>query len=170
MVKSLVTIIVFLCLSTAAQAQNFWNAAATTCTPAGATVGHYTTVAGKLSSVQHLGNETGTLVFNCAVSAFSTMKNSWQLRIIYRDSTGTGTSASVTARIYKLANGTYTPALLGSVSSDTNATMTNNTLDSMTFNEMFNFSMHVYFVQVSIKRAAASEIVQFHGVAIDDDT
>ena len=158
-------VLAFVCIASSAQAAVGWSAAGSACTPNGATVGHYTSA--NAAGVTFSGSDVGSLVFTCSFDRFDSGTTDWVLKLSYRDSTGTGVSGQVLARVYKLPIGTYTPVVLKSVSSNGFNVTANNTIVSGSFNHSFDFDTNVYFVQVTLTRAASSEIVTFVSVVLD---
>ena len=158
-------IIAFTFAATAAHAAVGWSSAGTACAPTCDTVGKYASQ--NASGVKFAGTQVGDLVFTCSMDRFNSGTTSWVIKLTYRDTTGAGTTASVTARIYRVPIGTSTPNSLRSVTSNSSAVTTVNTITSTPFTEMFDFDSFVYFAQVIMTRAASSETVHFYTVVLD---
>jgi hypothetical protein len=150
--------------ATAAQAQVGWSSAGTGFVPTGATLGKYESV--NAAGIRFTGNEVGNLVFTCSMDRFNSGTTNWMVRISYRDSTGSTTTAAVVARVYRIPISDYAPVSLKTVTSNSSATTTKNTIDSSTFTHMFDFDVNVYFVQVTLSRAASSQIIELYSVVL----
>jgi hypothetical protein len=158
-------VLTFLCLATGAQAQVGWSSAGAACVPSPDTIGHHANSGA--AGMKFSGTDVGTLVFTCSMDRFNSGTTNWAIRLTYRDSTGTATSAQVLARVYMLPIGSATATVLKSVSSNSSATTGNNTVVSGAFMHTFDFEVNVYFVQVTMTRAASSENVTFYSVVLE---
>jgi hypothetical protein len=164
MITRLLAAIAFLCLATAAQAQNNWSAPATACIPSHDTIGRYES---DTAWVRFLGVETGVLTFTCQMDRFNSGTSTYNLKITYRDSTGMGTSASVRAQLYRMAHGTTSPVLLGEATSNSSAAGNINTVGSSDINHMFDFEANAYWVHVLLKRSNTSQIITLYSLVLD---
>ena len=77
-----------------------------------------------------------------------------------------GTTASVVAELYRIPLMGFTPSAVGVVNSDSSGAMGNNSLIGA-FSHTFNFETNTYFVQITITRAASTEIVRLASVSIE---
>jgi hypothetical protein len=157
-------IIAFTFAATAAHANVGWSSAGTACAPTGDTVGKY--VSNNAAGVKFAGTEVGDLVFTCSMDRFDTGTTNWVIKLTYRDTTGTDTTASVVARIYSLPIGSSSPNSLKSVSSNSSAVTTTNMITSTSFNHAFDFDTNVYFAQVTLSRTGTQTVI-FYSVVLD---
>jgi hypothetical protein len=97
---------------------------------------------------------------------FDTGTTNWVIKLTYRDTTGTDTTASVVARIYSLPIGSSSPNSLKSVSSNSSAVTTTNMITSTSFNHAFDFDTNVYFAQVTLSRTGTQTVI-FYSVVLD---
>jgi hypothetical protein len=167
--KTLVVLVLgFLCLASTAQAQVGWSSAGTACVPSAATIGHHANTGA--AGVKFNATDVGTIVFTCSMDRFDTGTTNWRIKLTYRDSTGTGTTAQVLGRVYMLPIESTTATVLKSLSSNASAATVNNTIVSTAFTHPFDFDTNVYFVQVTLTRAASSENVTLFSVLIEADS
>jgi hypothetical protein len=164
MITRLFAILAFVCLATQVHAQG-WSAAGTACVPSGDTIGKYENVTA--AGVHHLNGRVGTLIFTCSIQPFDTAVTNWALRLAYRDSTGTAPGAAVGASLYQMAKGTFAPASLKSVTSNSSASTGKTVVSSTALSHTFDFDANVYFVQVTITRTATNQLAQFHSVWLE---
>jgi hypothetical protein len=153
-------------LTSAAQAQNNWNAPGSACIPSGETVNAANHSTG-IQATRFATGFTGTIELICPISRFNSGTTTYNLRLTYEDSTGTGTTAGVTALLYNMANASTSAVQLGSVTSNSSAATGVNTLVSANIAHTFDFEANMYWVRVLIKRAATSEKVVFYSVILD---
>lgn len=155
-----------LLLAGPAQAQNNWSSPGSACVPSGesiAAAAHKTSV----TSIRFATGAVGQIELVCPIQRFNSATPSYKLKLTYEDSTGKGTTASVTAQLYRMANTTTEAVLLGSASSNSSAASTANTVSSSTINHTFDFEANIYWVRVLIKRGATNETAIFHSVILD---
>ena len=164
MIIRLLTVLAFLCLASAAQAQNNWSAPASACVPADDAAGRYES---DIAFVRHLGTNVDPIALTCQMDRFNSGTSAYNLKITYRDSTGTATSASVLARLYRMAIGTATPIQITEVNSNSSAVTGTNTVASPEFNHTFDFEANTYWVRVVIKRANSSQTVILYSLVLD---
>jgi hypothetical protein len=165
MLARLIAIIGFLCVGSAAQAFTLvaWGKAGSACVPSSPTVAKYD--AFNAAAVRHRGTQVGDIVFTCHVERFDSPNQSWALQIAYRDGTGNNDTASVFGQLYRISLNGFTPALVGTVNSDDNAATGNFVLQAP-FSHTFNFETNTYFVQITLRRSATTEIVRQFSAAI----
>jgi len=84
----------------------------------------------------------------------------------YRDSTGTGTSAFVRARLYRMPVGKTNTNVLAEVHSDGFSDTSTVLHTSEEFNHSFDFGGNVYWVRVELDRSTTGEVVIIHSVAV----
>ncbi len=147
-------------------AQNNWNAPGSVCVPSGDTIAvanHRTTI----GSTKFATGAVGTIELNCPMQRFNSGTATYNLKLTYEDSTGTGTTASVIAQLYRMANASTSPMQLGLVSSNSSAVTGVNTLASSDIAHTFDFEANMYWVRVLVKRAATGEKVLFYSVILD---
>ncbi|MGQ0485110.1 MAG: hypothetical protein ACT4SY_07155 [Hyphomicrobiales bacterium] len=166
MIMRLLALLTALCLATAAHAQNNFSTPASACIPTDVAINaaRYRT---NLASVQHATGAVGNIILMCPMARFNSGTGSWNLKLTYQDSTGTGTTAFVLAEIYRMAIGTAAPIFLKQVNSNSSAITGLNTVASTLLTHTFNFETNIYWVRVAIVRSLASEIVSFHAVYLD---
>lgn len=167
MIKRILAIIVFFGVTSAAHAFSIvaWSTAGATCVPDRLSNDRFD--AFNAATVRHNGVQVGALVFTCHVERFDSPNQSWILRMNYRDSTGVGATASVVGELYRIpvVMG-FTPVLIGDVNSDSFAPL-GNTTQVEAFNHTFDFEANTYFVQLTLTRAATSEIVRLSSGSIE---
>jgi len=162
----LLTLLFALCLGSTAGAQNNWSVPGNVCIPSAATIKsdlHRTT----LAAVRHAGTKVGTILLTCQMERFNSGTAAWNLKLTYQDSTGTGTTAFVRARLYRMAIGSVTPVLLATVSSNSSASTDVNTASSSELAHTFDFEVNTYWVRVELKRKSSSETVILHSIVLD---
>jgi hypothetical protein len=160
-----------LCCADAAQAQPsvLYSAPASGCVPDSATVRDDRARVGN-ASVQHNPSNVDPIVLTCTIPPFDSPNTNWALSMTYLDSSGTGTGASVRARLYRMQRGNASQNLLATVNSNTSADTTLNTLESSFFTHTFNFNTHIYWVHVELSRSATSQSVILHSVVLNVPT
>jgi len=164
MIIRLLAVIALLCLTSTAQAQNAWSAPGRACVPADNAIGLYET---GVAYVKHAATETGMITFTCQMDRFNSGTSMWNLKITYRDSTGTAVAGSVVAQVYSMAIGTATPVLLSEVNSNSSPVKATNTLASADLNHTFDFEANTYWVRVTLRRSTTAQTVIFHSVVLD---
>lgn len=162
----LVSFLVALCLAQAAQAQPVLSS-----TPAsGCVPDHFTVKFDRAqfanASVRHAAGNSDPVVLTCPIAPFSSASGFWTLRITYLDSDGTGPYAFVRARLYRMAIGSATPSLLGTVTSNSDAATTLNTLESPLITHTFNFDTHTYWIHIDLDRLSTSDNAILHSVVL----
>jgi len=85
----------------------------------------------------------------------------------YRDSTGTGTSARVRARLFRMAVGKTNTNVLAEVDSDGFGDTGTVLHFSAQFSHSFDFGGGVYWVRVELDRSSTSEVAIIHSVALN---
>jgi hypothetical protein len=168
MISRLFAIIALVLVTGGAQAETIiWNAPGAACVPNATSVKNVRNFGA--ASVGHLGVRTGALVFTCAIERFDTATDGWVLGMAYRDSTGTGTAASVVVRLYRLPKTGFVPIQLAALSSNA-FTATGNAVSGSTnsFTHLFNFDANAYFIRVSITRGAKTQVARLHSVWIEE--
>jgi hypothetical protein len=158
-------LLIAVCLPGAAEAQVRWSSPANVCVPDGATIQasrHRTSN----ETVFHAEGNLDQITLNCSVGFFTFAKgdDTWRLGLIYRDSTGAGTTAFIRARIYRKPASIIGPTLMREINSNSFASTGNTSQQSATFLHVFNFAANSYWIQVVLDRSAATEILLFHGV------
>jgi hypothetical protein len=167
MITRLFAVMAFVCVATQAHAQVGWNAAAIACVPAAETIGNFEST-GSIG-VQHAAAKTGSLIFVCPVYRFDSTPTDWVMRMSYRDSTGTATTASVVARLYRVPKDTFAPVAIATLSSNSFADTANNAASSAaSFDHTFDFDANAYYVRVTLTRSATSQIVRFYSVGLEE--
>ena len=164
MIARLLTVLAFLCLAGAAQAQNVWSVSGPACVPAESATGRYRS---GVPFVRHAAGEIGLMVFNCQIDRFNSGTTTWNLRMTYRDTTGSAPAAYIRARLYRMPIGTATPSLIAQVNSNASASTAVNTIPSAQFNHTFDFEANTYWVRVELVRAATNQGIFFYSVVID---
>jgi hypothetical protein len=157
-----------LCLAESAQAQVVWSMPAGSCVPTEATIesGRYKV---NTASVQHAGNKVGLIVLNCPIARFDNPKTVWNHLMEYQDSTGTGTTALVRTRLYRLPFGSETPILMATANSNGLPSTTFNLMSSQEFTHTFDFDLATYWIRAELNRASSSETVVVHSVRLTDN-
>lgn len=150
----------------AAQAQNNWNSPGSACVPAsdGSSVVRHTT---NISSVRFATGAVGQIVLICPMSRFNSGTSSYVLKLTYVDSSGTGTTSSVIAQAYMMANETDNPVLLATAKSNNSAATGLNTVASPVFSHTYDFEANTYWIRVLIRRDATNETAIFHSAVLD---
>jgi hypothetical protein len=153
-----------LCIAQAAQAQETFSTPAAGCVPDDATIRNNRSLVGN-ASVRHAAGVVDPIVLTCTISALDSGSENWNLRMTYRDSTGTGTDAFVRVRLYRMAIGGATPFLLATVNSnDDDATVLNTLQES--FEHPFNFTTNTYWFHIDLIRATTGQNVTLHTVTL----
>lgn len=158
--------LIALLLTAPAHAQNNWSAPGSACVPGGESIdaaAHKTTV----TSVRFVSGAVGQIELVCPMQRFDSGTATYKLKLTYEDSTGTGTTASVTAQLYRMANASTSAVQLGAINSNSSAVTAANTIASAAINHTFDFEANIYWVRVLIKRGATNETVAFHSVILD---
>jgi hypothetical protein len=160
-----VSLLAALCFAQAAQAEFGLNSPATACVPDQATIRNNRMLVDN-ASVRHAAGNVEPIALTCPVVPFTPSPTEWALRMTYRDSTGTAAGAIVRARLYRMAQGGNTPALLATVHSNLSADTGLNFLESPFSTHNFNFNLNTYWVRVDLDRAAASQTVIFYSIVV----
>jgi hypothetical protein len=167
MITRLLAIIFVLVTATGAHAQVGWNAAAAACVPSAETIGKFES-SGAIG-VQHAATKTGSLIFVCPVYRFDSTPTDWVMRMSYRDSTGTATTASVVARLYRVPKDTFAAIAVETLSSNSFTETTNNAAKTVaSFDHTFDFDANAYYVRVALTRSATNQIVRFYSVGLEE--
>jgi hypothetical protein len=167
MIVRLLALIAALCFASAAQAQNEWSSPASACTPSDATakLGRYKT---NVASVQHATSNVDLIVLNCPIARFNNSgTGSWNLKMVYQDSTGAGTAAFARARLYAMGVNSATPFLLTTADSNSVASTGSTLVLSPMLAHSFNFEANIYWVRVELDRTLTSQTVIVHSVSLD---
>ncbi len=153
-------------LSAGVQAQNNWSAPGSVCVPTGASIraGKFDT---NQAAVIYSPGSLGEIFLHCAIARFNSATAAYDLKITYRDSTGTATTGSVRAVLLYIPITGATPVILGSVTSDSSAVTTLNSISSAAIAHTFDFEANIYWVRVVLKRTATDQIVIFHNAWLD---
>lgn len=153
-------------VSAGAQAQNNWSAPGSVCVPSGASIraGNFDT---NQAAVLFSPGALGEIFLHCPIARFNSGTTEYNLKLTYRDSTGTATTGSVRAVLFFSPIGGATPEILGSVTSNTSAVTTLTTLASPVITHTFDFEANIYWLRVVLKRTATNQIVIFHNVYLD---
>ena len=145
----------------------FWSVTANGCVPDETAIKfdrHRVNVA----SVQHAPGNLDLITLNCPVTArFVSMITNWGILLTYRDSTGTGTSAFIRVRFYRMPIGTTIPILLTEGNSN-DLPATGNTSAEAAFEHAFDFQSNSYWVRIDMDRSTTDEIVVLHSVTLQD--
>lgn len=160
MTARLLTLVLALCFTSAAEAQNFWSSPGSACAPDDAAIRFDRYRVGN-ASVQHAPGNVDLIVLTCPIQPFSSVAPDWALQITYRDSTGAGPTAFVRARLFRIEIGTAQPVLVATVSSNSSAVTTFNNINT-TFPHEFDFNTNLYWVHVELDRSATGQTVIFH--------
>lgn len=155
-----------------AYAGNLWGATAAGCVVGDPAIqgNRYTVVAG---SVGNNGTNVATITLYCPVETLGG-GNATALKLTYRDSSGTTTSAqtnggTVAAQLWRMAHsdGSITSISNASYSSDSSGT-TSATEGTGTFTHTFDFSLYTYYVRVDISRNNTTPTTTFYGVSLSN--
>ena len=168
MILRLLTLSLAFCFAGAAEAAIAWSAPGSSCVPAHTTTKfdrHRTGIA----SVRHAGRNVDPIFLVCEIFGLRIGATTWNLRLVYTDSTGTDTTAIVRARLFTMAPDNPTPVLLAQASSNSSASTEANTVGSREFTHMFNFQTNIYWVRVALDRSSSTENVTFHAVFLEAD-
>jgi hypothetical protein len=167
MTARLLALFFVLCFTGAAEAQIIWSTPGSACVPDEATTRFDRHNVGN-ALVQHAAGNVDLIVLTCPVPRFDAgSATDWGLGLIYQDSTGTGVSAFVLARLYRMQIGAASPQLLATASSNSSPAPTLNDVDTI-FSHTFNFATHTYWVRVELQRATTNQTVIFHSVALGE--
>jgi hypothetical protein len=140
-----------------------WSSPAKGCVPDEASVGRYSTTG---PGVAHLNANVALIRLVCPINRQITDDPCWNLAVTYRDSTGTVTSANVTARVFRLSRTAGTGGVVATF--DSNAGAGTGVVKRTTqFTHSFNFDANYYYVVIQLDRTVTSEIVQVFGVALE---
>jgi hypothetical protein len=167
MIIRLLTLLAVLCFAGAAQAvQISWSIPAAGCVPSDATTkfNRHLVVNG---TVQHAAGNVDLIELTCPITQFTTDTTSWNLFLGYRDSTGTGASAFVRARLYSMPLAGGPPVLLATATSNSSASTVAGYVPSLVFGHTFNFSSNSYWVRVELVRSATSQTVIFRSLLLE---
>jgi hypothetical protein len=168
MLSRVLAAIAILCLGGAANAANVavWSAPGTSCVPADAAINAKRYRTG-VASVQHATTNVDPIVLVCDMQPFGGA-GSYNLKLTYQDSTGTGASGSVIARLYRLPIGSATPVQISAVNSNASAITGVNAIQAI-FNQNFasEFNANVFFVRVELRRTSTAATVVFHSIVIE---
>ena len=157
----LVLLLAALSMPHAAQAQVKFGTPASGCVPNSATIKNDRTQTGN-ASVQHAGNNTGLIVLTCTIVRFDESGDpSWELVMLYRDSTGTDNGAVVRARLFRMNFLSGAIELVATVSSNTSPVTTTNQISSG-FSHQFQFENFAYWIHVDLDRSTPSQTVVLH--------
>jgi hypothetical protein len=175
MTMRLLTFVFAMCLAGAAEAQPSiqWTVPGSACIPDAATVAanNYKT---NIASVQFAPAATGQVVLTCQIERFDVGNTSWQLILTYQDPTGTATTASVRAWLYRMAIGlatpTPTPILVTSLNSNGSAATGLSNRFSTPFTHTFDFNANIYWARVILDRTATTQNVVFHSLMLSQNT
>jgi hypothetical protein len=141
-----------------------WSAAAKGCVPDEGSAGQYSTAG---QAVAHLNNSVALIRLICPLNQSIGEASALTLVVTYRDSTGTGTSAKVTASVQRISRLTGNGATVAAFTSNSSEA-TGVVKGSAEFTHTFNFDTSYYFVVLQLDRTVVSEIVQVFGVAIEN--
>jgi hypothetical protein len=161
MTTRLLALVLALCFSSAAEAQNFWSIPGSGCVPDEAAIKFNRHKVDNLS-VQHAAGNVEPIVLICPVLPFSTTEPAWVLQLYYQDSTGAGTAARVRAQLFQNQIGTGKPQVVATVSSNSSAVTTFNNINSASFPHTFEFDVNLYWVRVELIRSTADQTVIFY--------
>jgi hypothetical protein len=117
--------------------------------------------------VQHATGNVDLIVLTCPITQFTTDTTSWNLFLGYRDSTGTGASAFVRARLYAMPIAGGPPVLLTTANSNSSASTAAGYVPSPVFAHTFNFSSNSYWVRVELARSSTSQTVIFRSLLLE---
>jgi hypothetical protein len=167
MIIRLFALLAALCFADTAQAVSIsWSIPGSGCVPSDATTkfNRHLVVNG---TVQHAAGNVGLIELTCPITTFTTDTTTWNLFLGYRDSTGSGASAFVRARLYAMPIAGGPPVLLTTANSNSSASTAAGYLASPVFAHTFNFSSNSYWVRVELGRAATNQTVIFRSLLLE---
>jgi hypothetical protein len=167
MIIRVFALLAVLCFSGAAQAvQISWSIPGSGCVPSDATTkfNRHLVVNG---TVQHAAGNVGLIELICPITQFTTDTTSWNLFLGYRDSTATGASAFVRARLYAMPIAGGPPVPLAMANSNSSASTAAGYVASPVFPHTFNFSLNSYWVRVELARSSTSQTVIFRSLLLE---
>jgi len=125
--RLLASLLFTFCLAGGAQAQVVWSTTANNCVPDDDTI-KFERHKVNIASVEHATGNVGLITLNCRIDRFSDGGVSeWNIKLSYRDSTGTGTTAFVRARLYRMGTGGFDPSVIAGANSNLLPATGNNT-------------------------------------------
>jgi len=173
MAARILTLLFALCLATAAKAVVplvMWSAPGSVCVPADATIKFNRHKVGVVA-VQHAPDNVELVTLNCPIAgSLAGGVTDWHRGLMYRDSSGTGPSAFIRARLYRLPAGDVTPVLMAEVNSNSFPIATGTVQQSGVFTHTFNFAANSYWIHVDLDRSLLTDVVVLYKVSLIGDS